>query len=173
MNFVRLTSHSDPVFPQAMGLYGISFPPHERREGASQRAILSDAEYHFDLAYEGEDLVGLMLYWASKNFLYVEHFCIAPHLRGKSYGSAALCLLSKREKRIILEIDPLTDEWSIRRKRFYEGAGFHTNLFDHVHPPYREGTAGHALIVMSSPGMLSRGEYDAFAEYLINTVMAR
>ncbi|NCB63045.1 MAG: GNAT family N-acetyltransferase [Clostridia bacterium] len=173
MNFVPLTSHADPAFERAMGLYRISFPAHEHREIGSQRAILSNPEYHFDLVYDGGNFVGLMLYWESGDFLYVEHFCIEPDLRGKNYGSAALRLLAERGKSIILEIDPLTDERSIRRKCFYERAGFRANPFEHVHPPYREGVGGHGLIVMSSPGALSRAEYDAFADYLKNTVMAR
>ena len=173
MKFMRLTSYEDPVFERAMALYRASFPAHEHRLIDSQKSILTHPEYHFDLVYDGEDFVGLMLYWETGNFLYVEHFCIEPALRGKNYGSAALALLAEKGKPIILEIDPLVDEQSIRRKAFYERAGFCANPYAHVHPPYQAGVSGHSLIIMSHPAAIGEAEYDGFNKYLLNTVMGQ
>lgn len=52
---------------------------------------------------------------------------------------------------MILEIDPLTTDIAVRRKRFYERLGFMLNPFPHVHPPYHDGLTGHALLVLSRP----------------------
>ena len=72
---------------------------------------------------------------------------------------------------MILEIDPPADDISVRRKNFYERAGYRANGFEHVHPPYRRGFNGHRLVIMSSPAPLSEEEYKIFARYLSETVM--
>lgn len=161
------------MFQRAMDLYRASFPVHEHRELSSQKRILSHPEYHYDLIYDGDVFVGLMLYWETEKFLYVEHFCIEPNLRGKNYGSAALELLEENGKPVVLEIDPLTDEISIRRKAFYERSGFCANPYAHVHPPYHVGASGHELMIMTYPEAFSETAYDEFAGYLKETVMGQ
>ena len=89
------------------------------------------------------------------SFPFHEHFCILPDLRNKKYGQRALELLKEWGKSIILEIDPPVDEISLRRKSFYERAGYRENPFSHVHPPYHAGYSGHPLTVMSCPEPLS------------------
>ena len=147
MHFERLPDADDPRLPAALALYGASFPPHEQRQTASQRTILQNAEYHFDLVYDGETWVGLMLNWETADFIYVEHFCIFPEKRNHQYGARALALLRER-------------------------GGFVENPYPHIHPPYHAENHGHNLVVMSCPRALKAAEYDAFAEYLTNTVMS-
>lgn len=171
MNFVRLESADDEMFSQARALYLKSFPLHEQREEASQREILGDSDYRFALIYDGEIFVGLLLCWEAPSFIYVEHFCVDPQLRNRRYGERALALLGERGKTVILEIDPPVEEMSIRRRGFYERAGFRENSFAHVHPPYHQGYSGHALTVMSYPKALSQVEYDSFCQYLQSRVM--
>lgn len=93
MHFERLTSADDPRFSAAMEGYAVSFPPHEQREPASQRTIMTDPTYRFNLIYDGGAPVGAMLCWETETFIYVEHFFILPHLRGHACGSRALALL--------------------------------------------------------------------------------
>lgn len=171
MEFQRLTSPADSRFDTSMELYQNSFPPHEQRTAASQRKILEDSEYHFELIYEGTLFVGLLLYWQTDAFIYVEHFCIVPVLRGHGYGQAALACLSRAELPVILEIDPPVDETSIRRRAFYLRAGYSENAFPHIHPPYHAGTEGHPLEIMSYPRRITSAEYEQFQLYLKNTVM--
>ena len=173
MHFERLTTETHPLYKEASALYGISFPPHEQRESASQRAIMADPEYQFNLIYDGGAPVGAMLCWETETFIYVEHFFILPQLRGHACGSRALALLGERGKTVILEIDPPVDDVSLRRKGFYERSGFHENPYSHVHPPYHAGNRGHDLVVMSYPRTISETEYRAFADYLAARVMAR
>lgn len=59
-----------------------------------------------------------------------------------------LAELARQNKTIILEIDPLVDDASVRRKGFYERCGYVANAFAHVHPPYQAANRGHELIVM-------------------------
>ena len=171
MHFVRLTTTESPEYDKALALYRESFPYHERREARSQGDILTDEEYRFELVYDKDIFAGLLLCWETDAFVYVEHFCIFPELRGKSCGSQTLHLLKQCVKTIILEIDPPVDETARRRKGFYERAGFTANAFHHVHPPYHAQLAGHELVVMSCPNALTGEEYARFSSYLGNTVM--
>lgn len=172
MRFDRLTSPDDPRFARAMALYRASFPFHEQRKDASQAAILAEEDYHFRLIDDEDLFVGLLLCWDTPRFIYVEHFCIEPALRSRGYGRQALDLLCRQGVPVILEIDPPVDDVSIRRRRFYERAGFHGNAFPHVHPAYHEGIPGHSLVVMSAPQPLTGDEYHAFLRYLRDTVMS-
>ena len=151
MHLERLTAPSHPLYRRAMTLYQQSFPLHEQREAPSQEAILADDAYHFDLIWEEKTFTGLILYWETMDFIYVEHLCIAQEKRGKGCGQQVLSFLKNRQKPIVLEIDPPSDAISIRRKGFYQRCGFTANPYPHVHPPYHRGRQGHPLLLMSCP----------------------
>lgn len=169
----RLTSADGCMYNRAMEMYRGSFPMHEQRESDSQRRIMGDGDYHFELICAGEALLGCILYWETLDFIYVEHFFIAPEQRGKGCGRQALEWLKAQGRPVILEIDPITDEISRRRKNFYERAGFAENPFKHVHPPYHSGMEGHPLTVMSCPEPLSGDLYQKFSRYLRQRVMGQ
>ena len=171
MNTERITSPLHPLYKQALELYQISFPLHEQREAFSQTAILHDDAYHFDLIYDAGTFVGLVLYWETPDYIYIEHFCILPEMRNRKYGQRTLSLLKARQKTLILEIDPPIDAISMRRKGFYERCGFVENPYPHIHPPYHKGNKGHELVIMSSPAPISQAEYDAFHADLQEKVM--
>ena len=172
LRFERVTDPAHGMYEQALRLYQISFPGHEQREAASQAEILRDHEYHFELIYDGNVFVGLMLYWAAGDFIYVEHFCILPEMRNRKYGKRALELLEQQGKTVILEIDPPIDEVSRSRKGFYERSGFVENPYPHIHPPYHKENSGHELLIMSYPTEITQAEYDRFHHYLERHVMA-
>lgn len=88
MERIRLTDPADPRFGEAFALYEISFPVYERRTRAAQAARLSHPEYHFDLLVEGEQFLGILLFWEAEGFRYVEHFATCPQLRGQGVGPA-------------------------------------------------------------------------------------
>ena len=160
MERIRLTDPADPRFREAFALYEISFPIYERQTRAAQAARLNHPEYHFDLLMEGERFLGILLFWESEGFRYVEHFATCPQLRGQGVGARALAQLNSEGIPVVLEIDPPRDEVSIRRQHFYERCGFFANTYLHVHPPYRAGYEGHPLVVMTCPAPASQEEYD-------------
>lgn len=171
MRLERLTTAEHGMYNQAISLYRQSFPFHEQREAASQTELMGNEAYQFNLIYDGAVFVGLLLCWETDRFLYVEHFCISPALRNRKYGRRALELLRQRGKTVILEIDPPVDEISIRRRGFYERAGYRENPFSHVHPAYHADCSGHPLVVMSCPEPLSEELYQEFDRYLKTAVM--
>lgn len=112
-----------------------------------------------------------MLSWENADFIYVEHFCMLPDVRGRGCGAHALELLRARGKTIILEIDPPVDDISRRRKGFYERNGFAANDYDYTHLPYHRGCKGHRLVIMSSPRRIDEAEYNNFLDYMRRRVM--
>ena len=133
MKLERITDMEHEWYQKATALYQISFPVHEQREKASQEKILGWNDYHFYLILEENTFVGLLLGWETERFLYIEHFCIQPELRGRRYGQRVLEALREAGRQVILEIDPPVDDVSIRRKQFYTRCGFVENPYHHVH----------------------------------------
>ena len=171
MEFRRLTTSKHDMYHKAIALYKDSFPIHEQRESGLQIGIMENEAYHFNLIYDDDTWVGMILWWETAKFIYVEHFCILPEMRGKKYGQKALGLLDGARKTVILEIDPPVDDVSVRRKSFYEHSGYQMNRFAHVHPPYKNGFNGHSLVVMSHPKLLTEAEFNDFSDYLRTVVM--
>jgi len=172
LTFSRCRDAGNPLMDAAMALYRRSFPSHELRLWPDQQAVMNDPLYHFDLCLLDGAQAGLILYWDFGAYIYVEHFCVEPTMRGHGLGTLILAELAKKGKPIILEIDPLTDDVAVRRKGFYERCGYITNGFAHVHPPYQAANHGHALIVMSHPRALSQAEFNTFTVDLREKVMA-
>lgn len=167
----RLTTCKSGLFAKATALYANSFPLHEQRKPDAQMKIMEHPEYWYNLIYDADKFVGILLCWETEGFIYMEHFCIFPEMRGKKYGQKTLELLSRRGKTVILKIDLPVDEISFRRRAFYERAGYKANPYEHTHPPYRENLSGHRLVVMPFPKQLSEPEYEEFNRYLKTWVM--
>ncbi len=173
LHFERLTTTTHPLYEKAIALYRISFPYHEQREAPSRKRILEDDAYHFNLIFDEKVFLGLALYWEIGDFLYIEHLCILPEMRGRKYGQTTLKLLAESGKLIFLEINPPSDDMARRRKNFYERCGFAENPYPHIHPPYHRGNTGHSLVVMTYPHPIDPTFYDTFNAYLKDHIMNR
>lgn len=171
MEFSRLTSANDVLFKKAFDLYKVSFPEHEQREFENQTAVLNNSAYHCDVILEKDVFVGIIFYWETPRYAYIEHFAIDPGMRGNSMGSRCLKKFCDRHGLVILEIDPPVEPISIRRKNFYMRLGFQENNYQHKHPAYRKQNLPHELTVMSFPRCISEIEYMEFNEYLKKTIM--
>lgn len=154
-----------------MELYRASFPVYEQREEFCQKRVMNDREYHFNTIWDKDVFIGLILFWETEKFLYIEHFCILPEMRNKGYGKKVLEGMRQTNKAVILEIDPPVDDISFRRKVFYERLGYVANTYEHYHPAYLQGRPAHRLIVMSLYEPLTAEIYEAFYQYLTTVVM--
>ena len=108
ITFNRCRDTSDALMDAAMALYRASFPSHELRLWDDQKAVMSDPAYHFDMCLTDGALAGLILYWDFGSYIYVEHFCVEPNLRGQGLGTLILRALAQQNDKpiIIPEIDP-------------------------------------------------------------------
>ncbi len=170
MQFQRVTSNQDVLYAEGIALYERSFITAERRDADEQRRIMQESDYHFDAIVESDGLCGVVLYWESDDFIYLEHLAILESLRGKSIGTQALEYLKSKGKMIIIEIEPVVDEMTARRRAFYERNGFFVTSHHHIQVKYRFEDSEVELWILSLGRIISAEEYEAFYEYLLRKV---
>lgn len=171
MRLLRINSITNTYFNDALKIYKNSFPEFEQRTIESQIEVLNHDQYYCCVVLEDTLLIGILFYWKYEDYNYLEHFAISSNLRGQSYGSKILKEFCENNSNTILEIDPPTDDTSIKRLNFYSNLGFKLHDFEHIHPPYRKNYSGHKLNIMSFNKNLSLYEYTKFNNFLKTTVM--
>ncbi|MCD7978337.1 MAG: GNAT family N-acetyltransferase [Tannerellaceae bacterium] len=172
INVYRLRDNKDPWFAKFMDIYRISFPFFEQRTLSQQEVAFADERYHLDLYIQGETCVAFIAYWEFPAYIYIEHLAVNPELRGQNMGSHILSnFAGQNAKTILLEIDPLVDDVSRKRFRFYEKLGYQMNTYRHFHPAYREGCPPHELIILSLHKTLREEEFNQFTADLNEVVM--
>ena len=170
MRLERLSAGNIHLFERAFELYESAFPVEERRDDQEQQRVIKKADYHFDLIMVDDTFVGVMLYWETDGFVFLEHFTTIPELRGRGYGKSALELLKAKDKIILLEIEPPIDDITQRRYNFYKRCGFVMNSHYHIQAKYHLGDEDLELKVLSYPRMLSSNEYLSFYEYMTREI---
>lgn len=171
MEYTRVNP-DDPKRWQALWeLYEESFPEAERRKKEDHLRACADARFHPLSAWEGNQLIGLMFFWEWDAFRYLEHLAINPALRGQGNGSRMLRYLRDSEHTIILEVDPLINELSVRRLQFYEQAGYTLTPYRFVHLPYRLDAKAQELLILSYPSMLTKEKHNSFLRFLNEEVI--
>ncbi len=175
MNVIRLRTTDDQLFPVFERLYRISFPEYEQRTFTHHAKALT-VENCFINCYQQQDgqFIGFVVYWEFAEYIYIEHYAISDNVRGQGYGTLLLReLVEQTDKIVVLEIDPVIDEISRKRLRFYLALGFVENRFNHVHPPYQPKFNGHNLRVLSSGRELTEAEHQRFCQDLVDVVMVK
>lgn len=151
---------TDVISPLVIGLYESAFPEEERRPLPAQQLLLREgALCLLEVEHEGH-FAGFVFCWELTDFTFIEHFAIAPQLRGKGSGSEVMTLLFERYGRLVLETEPPHTIDAQRRIRFYEALGFGAFTSPYLQPPYRVGWDPLEMILMQK-GM-SLGEHTFF-----------
>ena len=171
MEFLRIDKSDKKRWNRVWELYESSFPIAERRKMKDHLRACSDAHFHPVSAWEGGELIGLLFYWEWDQYRYLEYLAINPELRGHGFGSQLLRYLRDSEHTIILEIDPLVNELSVRRLQFYERAGFTLTPYRFVHLPYRLEGQPIELLILSYPKMITKEQHNDFLEFLETRVI--
>ena len=96
ITFKTLAESDHPHFAES--LFEEAFPEQERPPFSSLRH--RDAgKFHFLVAENGDDPVGILTYWTFEDLVYVEHFAIAEELRNQGIGKATfLNFLSQQQE---------------------------------------------------------------------------
>lgn len=165
----RIDACTHPLYEEFRKLYRQSFPVFEQRTPPQQRDAFVHDAYRL-LAYTENGLfLGFIACWELATCRYL---AVNDLLRGRGYGSRLLGdFVRAPGKPVLLEIDPVTDDVSAARLRFYQKCGFVENPYAHRHPPYRAGFAPHLLVVLTSGRAISEEEYQRFDDDLRNVVM--
>jgi ribosomal protein S18 acetylase RimI-like enzyme len=170
MEFLKIDKLDTSRRNKVWNLYENSFPAAERRKEEDQLRALSDERFFPLSAWKGSELVGLLFYWEWDSYRYLEHLAVNPELRGQGYGSQLIRNLRDSEHTIILEIDPLVNELSVRRLQFYERAGFTLTPYRFVHLSYRLNVEPIELLILSYPKMITREQHEDFLRFLSEVV---
>lgn len=168
----RIVNTEDPYFVPFWSIYNESFPLNERRTSEQQIVVFEKPGYRVDLYLSDDDVIGFIASWEAMEFVFIEHFAIAPEIRSKGLGSSILSpFILIKTKPVILEIDPPVDELTLRRLRFYSALGFLRNDYSHFQPSYRSGELPLLLTLLSWPDLISEENYHQFSQFQKNIVM--
>jgi GNAT superfamily N-acetyltransferase len=166
MEFLRIEPSDTLRWNEMWKLYEESFPLSERRREEDHIRACADPFFFPLSAWEEGQLIGIIFYWEWASYRYLEYLAVNPWLRGQGYGSKILRYLCDSAHTLILEIDPLIDELSVRRLQFYERAGFTLTPYRFVHLPYRLGITPKELLILSYPNMIDKQQYNDFLKFM-------
>jgi len=164
MELIFIENKKNKYFEKAWKLYLDSFPEIERRTLEEQEEILTDKNFKMTCYVEDEVLISIVFYWKISSYTFLEHFAVNSQLRGQSFGSKILQKFINDKKNIVLEIEPIVDEITQKRLKFYKKFGFVVNSHEHLQIPFREGAKELKLLLMSQEKTLSQQEYKVLYE---------
>lgn len=143
MEFVNLEVED---YPQLLKIYNEAFPEDERRAYEDEKDLERfigehHVKFHGFSVKDGDLYLGFLTYWTFKDYVYVEHFALAPQYRGKNIGRKMLHhLFEEVSQNVLIEVEHPDTEEAQRRIKFYEQNGFRLRgEFEYIQPPYSEG----------------------------------
>lgn len=147
ITFTNLADSDHSHFAQE--LFEEAFPEQERPPFSSLRH--RDAgKFHFLVAENGDDPVGILTYWTFDDLVYVEHFAIAEELRNQGLGKAVfLNFLSQQTEQVVLEVELPNTEEADHRVEFYASIGFFSNPQPYIQPSYHNDDRSVPMLIMS------------------------
>ena len=166
MEFLKIEPEDKSRWSEVWKLYEESFPVAERRKAEDHLSACNDNRFFPLSVWDGNQLIGLMFFWEWDNYRYLEHLAVNPDLRGHGYGTQLLNYLRESKHTIILEIDPLINELSVRRLQFYERSGFTLTPYRFVHLPYQLDGIKQELLILSYPKMISKEQHNHFLKFV-------
>ena len=170
MEFKIIEQQDSKRWDMVWNLYENSFPQAERRK-IEDHIRASEDEHFYPLSiWDNNQLIGLAFYWQWNNYRYIEYLAVSPALHGHGYGSQIIRHIRDSEHIIILEIDPLINELSVRRLQFYERAGFTLTPYRFMHLPYRIDGASQELLILSYPQMITKEQHTDFLNFINNHI---
>jgi ribosomal protein S18 acetylase RimI-like enzyme len=169
----QIRDGEDRYFAEFWKIYSASFPLNERRVSNQQTDVFKKQEYQFDSYLLDNHVIGFIAYWTTADFIYIEHLAIAPEIRRKGLGSAILKpFIEKEPIPVILEIEPIINNLTRRRLKFYESLGFVQYAHPHYQPPYHISDQPLHLVILTYPNQIDENLYRQFTKFQKNTVMS-
>ncbi len=168
---MNLSILNDADFDSVFDLMSSSFPKDEMRSREKQFLLLDKEEYQLWGVKDGNLLCGFFALWEFSDFIYIEHFAVAEHMRCSGFGGKMLDLLcSTAKKQIILESELPENELAARRINFYIRHGFYKNGYPYIQPPMEEGRSPIPLCIMSFNGEIDKARFENIKSTLYKKV---
>ncbi|MDP9727286.1 GNAT family N-acetyltransferase [Alicyclobacillus tolerans] len=98
------------------------FPDEEMKKRAQFEDLLAEHDAYFKK--ETDEYV--VIYAEFRDFIFIDYLLVKPNIRSKGVGSKVLQAFKKKQKMILLEVEPenAEDADTLKRIRFYEKNGF-------------------------------------------------
>ncbi len=159
-------------FDEVFNLMQQSFPENEYRTYEKQLNLLSINEYRILTKHnEKGSLTAFIAIWDFPKFIFIEHLAVNPICRGEGLGTKIMKEVIKTcGKPVILEIEPPTNEISIKRCNFYKRLGFNLCDYEYYQQPLRKNQNKLKLNLMSYPDPLDKNKFDYIRSYLMEHV---
>lgn len=155
-------------YPAFLKLYNETFPENERRIYKSAGHVVNFVKEKggkfrgFCVDDGGDVFIGFLTYWVFRNFIYIEHFAVAPAHRSKNVGRKMLShLFETVGENVLLEVERPICEDGRRRISFYEKIGFRLRKdINYVQPPYSTAQSGVEMMLMTHGDVKLRDKSD-------------
>ncbi len=159
-------------FDKIFDIMKYSFPDDEYRNYDEQLSLFNDSDYSvYVLRGENKSVKAFIAVWDFAEFIYIEHFAVAPKFRNEGIGAEILNeLVSKSDKMICLEVEPPESEMPKRRINFYERNGFFLNDFSYQQPAFSKNKKPLKLFLMTSGNIIEKSEFETIKNILYKRV---
>ncbi len=146
---IQLTPLEDSDHPHfAEDLFESAFPEAERPDFDDLEKRPSN--FHFMVATNDDEPIGILTYWTFEEFVYVEHFAIDEELRNNGFGKAVfLNFMTQHGGQVVMEVELPHDETSEYRVEFYASMGLYQNPYDYYQPSYHGDDRTVPMMIMS------------------------
>lgn len=173
-SFYQIKNIEDKWYDDFYKIYSMSFPIYEQRDREQQIKAFNNEHYKLLCLIKDDLLLSFISCWDFDQYVYIEHLAVDKGYRGQNVGATTLSsFIDLVGKTIILEIDPIIDEISSKRLKFYQKIGFNKNEYKHTHPSYNKKYKPHELLILNTgETLLSENLYDTFNTDLCNIVMS-
>lgn len=159
---LRLQNVREQDFDLVYAIMEEAFPYDERRTYEEQKQLFSDPRYQiYGLLDDSNGVLKAFIsfYWLD-GFVFAEHFATSSEYRNQGLGGQILqSLIETLKERICLEVELPENEFSKRRIAFYQRNGFSLNEYPYKQPPISAGRAEIPLLLMTTGGTLTEGEF--------------
>lgn len=149
----RITTKDDPALDEANLVYEEAFPEGEKRPWREHIAMaINNKSYYLFAAFDGDNLIGILIYWDLQDFIFGDYLAIKPSAREKKYGERIIRTLTNQiSKPVIVEVERPEDELSTRRIGFYQRLGFHLSDYPYFMPDFSGNHENIPMLLMSYP----------------------
>jgi GNAT superfamily N-acetyltransferase len=171
IEFTELSDSRNRRFAEE--LFEDSFPLSERPkfDDVEER---EDTNFHFLVVTNDEEPIGILTYWTFEEFNYIEHFAIAPELRGQGMGKATMLnFMLQHPEQLVLEIEEPNTELAEHRMEFYTDLGFTCQPQDYVQPSYHHKKTPDVPMLIMTKYELDDGEFEEVKTILYKAVYHR
>lgn len=173
---IRIQSNYHPAVSALQKIYEAAFPAQERRDFPELLTLLRQPDMYFYIVMSAKEVVGLCIYWKFEDFYFLEHLAIAPAHQGHGLGRQVMqWLLTRCNRKLVLEVERPVDETSRNRIRFYQdllGFTLHCTI-DYHQPPYQERGQPVPLYLMSAEPISEVAEVLQIARHIKQQVYER